>query len=84
MKTNQTDTSTRQRAGAQCCASCVRRVVHVIVHIGLKLLKVCLSVATLFRSHICSLFVREFRVQDIFPLHPPSVNVDCRQRLPIS
>ena len=56
---------------------CVRLVVHVIVHNGLK------GVVGV-RSHFDVVFVREYRVQDTFPLHPPSVNVDCRQRLPIS
>ena len=51
----------------------VRRVTLVIVHIGLKMLKVYLSLYTLLRSH----FVRELLYQEVFSLHPPSVTVDC-------
>ena len=46
------------------------------------MLKVCLSMYTLLRSHLRSHFVRELLYQEVFSLHPPSVTVDCCQLFP--
>ena len=59
---------------------CVRRVVYVAGHIGLSMqVRMCLQSCTLFRNLLSYIFVREFLVQDVLYLHPPSVTVDCRQ-----
>ena len=44
-----------------------------------SMFKLCVRMYAVCRSHLCIVNVREYEVQDTFPLHPPSVTVDCRQ-----
>ena len=65
----------------------VRDGVHVVHRIVLKLdivvRKVVRNVVAIY-TYLTKSFVREHEVQGLSPLHPPSVNVDCRQQKPIS
>ena len=63
---------------------CVRRVVHVVGHSGLNVgVRECACSRAQCSVAFCHIyiyiFVREFLVQDVLYLHPPSVTVDCRQ-----
>ena len=73
----------------------VLRVVHVHVRDGVLVVhRIVLKRDVVMRKvvrnvvAICTYlpwpFVREYEVQGLIPLHPPSVNADCRQLLPIS
>ena len=73
----------------------VLRVVHVHVrggvlvvhHIVLKrdvVMRKGVRNVVAIRSYFCIVNVREYEVQGFFPLHSPSVTVDCRQLSPIS
>ena len=44
-----------------------------------RLFMLCVKMYAVCRSHLCIVNVREYEVQDTFPLHTPSVTVDCRQ-----
>ena len=58
---------------------CVRRVVHVVGHIGLNVGENVLVVVHCSVAFLSHKYVREFLVQDVLYLHHPSVTVDCRQ-----
>ena len=41
-----------------------------------SMFKLCVSMYAVCRSHLCIVNVREYEVQDTFPLHTPSVTID--------
>ena len=67
---------------AQCCAVnssvCVVSFTQLVT-LRSALLRLCMKLYTMFRSLLYHKNVREFLVQDVLYLHPPSVTVDCRQ-----
>ena len=66
----------------QCCtvnSSVCVTLFTLLVTLRSALLRMSMKLYTLFRSLLSHKYVREFLVQDVLYLHPPSGTVDCRQ-----